>query len=216
MAINYTTQPYVLETTMYRSGTVDAPILGPTRAFYQDFSQNAQLGWWENVRAQRIPPGIAQTARILIVGCGFGFLIEKLRAAGFQNVWGIDLSPYYFEAVRAANFGAGIRALIQQFNVVGMTSQMRRTLTGSTTAFDAVITESVMESYTPAEQDQILAACEAQRVATNRPIYHLVFDGTDMTPLGGCPARTLAEWQASTVRAGHTFISAVGVAGGVG
>jgi hypothetical protein len=44
---------------MYGAGTADNPILGPTRAFYAELSGNAQLAWWENLRARRIPAGIA-------------------------------------------------------------------------------------------------------------------------------------------------------------
>jgi hypothetical protein len=75
---------------------------------------------------------------------------------------------------------------------------------------DAIITESVLEGYAPGEQDAILQACEQQRSPNGR-IVHIVYDGVDMSEFGGCPARTLAEWQSSTTRSGHTFVSAMGI-----
>jgi hypothetical protein len=127
------------------------------------------------------------------------------------NVWGIDSAAYYSEEPRATeNFAANVRARVGQQDLGSLN---RTALTGSNTRFDAVITESVMEGYAPGEQDAILAACEAQWAAPNRPVVHIVFDNVAMSALRGCPARTLAQWQGSTTRTGHTFVSAMGIEG---
>lgn len=40
-------------------------------------------------------PGILNTTRILVVGCGLGGLVEGLKDEGFQRVWGISLDDYF-------------------------------------------------------------------------------------------------------------------------
>src|SRR5215203_1694077 len=52
---------------------------------------------WRNMVSQRIRglPGILNTTRILVVGCGLGLLVEGLKDEGFGRVWGIDHGPYF-------------------------------------------------------------------------------------------------------------------------
>lgn len=52
---------------------------------------------WRNMVNQRIRglPGVLNTTRILVVGCGLGGLVEGLRDEGFQRVWGINLNDYF-------------------------------------------------------------------------------------------------------------------------
>lgn len=52
---------------------------------------------WRNMVAQKIRglPGVLNTTRILIVGCGMGGLVEGLKDEGFQRVWGINLNDYF-------------------------------------------------------------------------------------------------------------------------
>lgn len=52
---------------------------------------------WRNMVTQRIKglPGVFNTTRILVVGCGLGLLVEGLKDEGFQRVWGINLTDYF-------------------------------------------------------------------------------------------------------------------------
>ncbi len=38
--------------------------------------------------------GLDNNAKVLVVGCAFGFLIERFLDAGINDVWGIDPSPW--------------------------------------------------------------------------------------------------------------------------
>lgn len=52
---------------------------------------------WRNLVNQRIKglPGLLNTTRILVVGCGLGGLVEGLKDEGFQRAWGINLDDYF-------------------------------------------------------------------------------------------------------------------------
>lgn len=59
------------------------------------FANGASM--WRNMVTQRIKglPGVLNTTRILVVGCGLGLLVEGLKDEGFQRVWGIGLTDYF-------------------------------------------------------------------------------------------------------------------------
>lgn len=52
---------------------------------------------WRNMVNQRIKglPGVLNTTRILVVGCGLGLMVEGLKDEGFQRVWGLCLPDYF-------------------------------------------------------------------------------------------------------------------------
>lgn len=47
---------------------------------------------------------LAPTARIVDIGCGFGFALGGLRALGYQNVMGVEQSPQQAAVCKAAGF----------------------------------------------------------------------------------------------------------------
>lgn len=187
--------------------------------------------WWRRYYEQKIVPifgTVTGAQRILVVGCGLGRLVEGVQATGFANIWGIDSSTY------VASLWPASHPRLAQLDIRTATdAQIRNApLNSGGTTFDWIITESVMESYPPVEQEAMYAACEA-RLSRNTPlthVVHLVYPDTDLTrwPANalengefapwagtvmanpGCPARTLAEWQAS--RPNNTFLSIYGVA----
>lgn len=184
--------------------------------------------WWRRYYEQRIVPvfgNISGAQRILVVGCGLGLLVQSVQATGFANIWGIDRSPY------VASLWPASHPRLAQLDILTVTAQQLRSAFGQD-SFHWIITESVMESYPPAEQAAVYAACERFLVRNTplRQVVHLVYPDTDLTiwppnalengefaswagqPMTnpGCPARTLAEWQAS--RPAHTFLSMLGVA----
>jgi hypothetical protein len=119
-------------------------------------------------------PAISSSDRILVGGCGFGYLIEAAQEDGFSSVWGLDASTYISsnrgtESVGSVLFveddirgGARVRAAL-------------RSLTGDD-EFDWIITESVLESYDDSEIPPLLAAAETvlASVHPTANIIHLV------------------------------------------
>lgn len=50
---------------------------------------------WRRLVQQRITQGTLNTARILVVGCGLGLMVEGLKDEGFSRAWGINLNDYF-------------------------------------------------------------------------------------------------------------------------
>lgn len=184
--------------------------------------------WWRRYYEQRIVPvfgNITGAQRILVVGCGLGLLVSAVQSTGFANIWGIDRSH------DVALMWPASHPRLAELDVLSTSISAQLNTAFGRNTFHWVITESVVEGYPPAEQAALYAACEALLVQ-NQPashVVHLVHPGVDMehwpinalengefaswagTPMAtpGCPARTMAEWQAS--RTTHTFLSMIGV-----
>lgn len=105
--------------------------------------------------------GIPTDASVLVVGCGFGFLIEALHAAGFRYVAGIEPGPYYW--TQPNEWDPAVRAVVAQ-----------RWLTDQgPEAFDVVIDEDAASSHSDSELDVFFAALE--RVGSR--VVHFVTPG---------------------------------------
>lgn len=211
--------------------------LSYSRAFWERFGgvSGDPKKFWRSYYQQRLVPifgNITGAQRILVVGCGLGLMVESIRDTGFANIWGIDMGPY-MPTLWPAQVPAAIQPLLANRDIRTVTTQQLRTLANNSAVFDWVVTESVMESYAPTEQAAVYDAC-ATKLGTNVPTSHVVhivqpsFDGTRWpanavdTTTGqfqtwagtlmtnqGCPARTMAEWQA--LRTNQTFVSFEGV-----
>lgn len=132
-------------------------------------------------------------SRILVVGCGFGFLIEVAHDAGYTNIWGLDNS-HYISSKRGVEARGDVLMVDDDIRGEGRIKTALRTLTGDDT-FGVIITEDVLTSYDIAEMPPIFAACEAG-LATGNPasnIIHMVSEGPINQPF---TSLTLEEWQA--------------------
>lgn len=210
--------------------------LSYSRAFWERFGgvSGDPTKFWRAFYQQRLVPifgNITGAQRILVVGCGLGLLVESIQSTGFANVWGIDSGPY-MPTLWPTEVPVGTRSRLAQHDIRTVTAAQLNASLGQN-SFHWIVTESVMESYAPAEQAAMYDACARFKVnqAPTSQIVHIVqpsFNGTiwpanavdvatgefqswagqPMTNQG-CPARTMAEWQAS--RPDQTFISFEGV-----
>lgn len=189
------------------------PQFGQTVGYGRTFAQRCQGPYddaltWAHTRRDnllRLFPGMTTSQRYLIAGCGFGYLIESFKTAGFPNVWGIDNSAYV-SANRATQASGDVLWVADDLRGGARVRNALRDLTGANT-FDWILSESVMESYTDAEVPQMLNAAESV-LAPGRPlsnITHLVVD--DPGILAPCIARTLAQYNA--LRTAHSWVSLV-------
>lgn len=181
--------------------------------------------------------GITPGQRILVLGCGFGFLPETFIWWKQQNgltlaqaqaqIAGIDNSTFISAglagAVHSSMSGKVItRSLLEGSANTQMRNQIRQSAGGSE-FFDWVITESVIESYTDAERAAFITACESYQRLTGSTtknlarVVHVVFEddpvrwgspGWNPVPDGGAPNRTLEAW--AQTRPQNTWVSAVG------
>ncbi len=174
------------------------------------------LTMYEHRRDQLISLfSLSSQDRILIGGCGYGFLIEVFRDAGYSSCWGIDDSPHV-----AANKASQARADIANEWVVndirsgGQARNALRQLTGDD-IFDWVITEQLLESFADAELPTVFGAADAV-TAPGGSVIHLVVPLQQPNFLAdGVPVeirqnaemnwKLMSEWKA--LAPSHTFVN---------
>jgi len=145
---------------------------------------------------------IVATDRILIPGCGLGYIIEEFKNAGFLNCWGIDNSAHA-AAKRGVEASGDTIFVEDDIRGGGRIKAALRRETGDD-IFQWVISESVMESYEDNEMDQLLDAAEAvidpAKSLTN--IVHMVLAMPLVDPMFN--QKTIAEWKA--IRSTHSWV----------
>lgn len=176
----------------------------PDWSFYLDRSQ-----WLTAVLAAQ---GLVASARGIVFGCGFGYLVDALHRRGFANVWGVDGSPYVegrFDVEKDQQARVAFRDVAQ------MTRQeIAAALTQWTGDwhFDAIVTETLLEGYSDGVIATILDTLELALSSTNRKrLVHFVHAvKPEAVPYGvyrtdlGLRWQTLEAWAA--LRPTHTWI----------
>lgn len=152
---------------------------------------------------------IGTADRILVAGCGLGFLIEAFKDGGHPNVWGIDNSPYV-AAKRGTDARGDVLWVEDDIRGGGRVRNALRTMTGAN-HFRWVVSESVVESYTDAELPPLLDAAESV-LTSGQPLSNIIhlFVPLDPNASSQDPAfqwRTLA--QANTIRPSHSWVDMV-------
>ncbi len=151
--------------------------------------------------------------RIIVQGCGLGFLIEAFKSAGFPNCFGLDNSPHV-SSLRSEHAQAETVLIERDINGGPPMRAQLAIQTGGDT-FDWVITESVVESYEDAELAELMdSAEEVLDPAHNEDhIIHMVMVVRDPTrpdkSIGPqFNQKTLAGWKA--IRPAHSWVDYVG------
>ncbi len=136
--------------------------------------------------------GITRAQRVLVVGCGFGFLVEAALGDGYR-AWGLDSSAH-IDAQRG-DVGAGVVVMAADLRTV--TRAMLDTETGGQD-FAWIVTEDVLPCYTDADSLAMVAPLEG--LLNNRApvsnVVHLVRDGAPNIRYPDMTWHTLAEWSA--------------------
>ncbi|MFQ5982314.1 MAG: class I SAM-dependent methyltransferase [Woeseiaceae bacterium] len=120
------------------------------------------------------------SARILIVGCGFGWSMERLVAGGYTNVWGVDTSAYIQAEKAAIDSRSGIANALQATRILNfdLTTAAGRTdclaaSIGADSRFDIIVTERVLSSLSDAEVTQMSSDLASMLVASGGLILHI-------------------------------------------
>lgn len=195
--------PLVYDQTLYESLyqiNTDAGQIHYTRSLY-----NISPGRIAN-RVAMLPQGTVQSADVIVVGCGFGWLVEQAIDNGVAAAVGIDSSPF-IQANKATESRGDVVILDATVGVTAdNTIKSMLQAAGFKRTADLVIDEDAASSHSDAELQAFFDGCESL-VSGNRParVVHLV---TPVSERGGNDPiinwKTMAEWKA--LRPAHTWI----------
>lgn len=162
----------------YRVPMPDGTVAGfERRAFYPQYEYRSRT------LTGRL--NAAKAASILIVGCGFGWVVEALTAAGFTNVWGTDVSAY-IQSAKAAQSGVPARVLPHDANTAAGRKAIQ-TDTGNRTWL-YIITEDVLPALTDSEATGLATALRGMLAPTG-VLTHV------LTPAGPGIADARMNWK---------------------
>lgn len=159
---------------------------------------------WIGRRLALLPPGLITAARVAVVGCGFGWLLDHLVAAGAAEVVGIDPSPH-IAAHKATDSTDPSRIVAATVGVDNVRSVLQAA--GFSRTYTVVIDEDAASSHADAELSAFFDGCEQLLQGGQLArIIHLV---TPRVPESiqdsAINWKTLAEWKA--LRPAHTWIN---------
>lgn len=148
--------------------------------------------------------GLDNNAQILVVGCGFGYLIEYLLDAGISDVYGIEGGSFYWDPANDAEWRVDVKPRIAN-DWVGSGTEVAslQALPGITgqARFTWIIDEDAAPAHTDAELPTFIAGLEARLQGNVKGrIVHLVTPDESGTGGAGRDTsqnwKTMAEWKA--------------------
>ncbi|MGW8177679.1 MAG: hypothetical protein ACWGQW_02625 [bacterium] len=153
-------------------------------------------------------------AETLIVGCGFGWMIETIIDIGSNAVWGTDTSTLIQSLKSDPNVGvrSDVQPLILSVDITDVDAADQFKAAGAGTnqgKFRNVVTELVLGTLSIGDINLMLDACDALRAPGQSNVFHLVvaYDRLDPEQTDDeiiLSKLTLAEWIA--LRPGHVWI----------
>jgi hypothetical protein len=154
--------------------------------------------------------GLDNNATVLVVGSGFGYLMEELINATITDVWGIEGGDWFWDIANDTEWATGMKARTANDWIGSGTEQASLdALPGvpNNEKFGWILDEDAVTMHSDAELPAFIAACEdrLQGNAKGR-IVHLVTP----TPVQG-PGdssvnwKTMAEWKA--VAPDHNWVN---------
>jgi hypothetical protein len=152
------------------------------------------------------PISIAKTDRILIAGCGAGYLIASFLADGFSETFGLDYAQSEVELL----VPAPVAGRITWHDAGGNLAQLKNALrdTSGARTFDWIVTEDVATCYDlGAELDGLLDAAEEILTAADLArIMHLVtpLQAANVPQDSSFLIQSVDAWEA--VRPAHRWI----------
>jgi len=163
---------------------------------YTDYGRAMWGGTWtfggfaEDTLDRAASKGVSLSNRsVLVVGSGFGFMVEELLARGV-NAWGLDVSEYAISQTPAAIVGRNLlgdarlrSALNAARSAAGLKGNAR---------FDLILTEDVLPCMS-SDAEALALAVELRRHAIR--VGHRVSTFPSLADVGYL-WHTLAEWRA--------------------
>ncbi len=132
--------------------------------------------------------GIQPGVPVLIVGSAYGYGMSALVDAGFDDVWGIDPSPWIWSAENDAEWAPGMKLRTAQ-DWMGSGSEMASLeAIGFTGQFQWVVDEDAASSHLDHELERFMTQCE-DCLTVDGQVIHIV------TPLRQLPGDSAISWK---------------------
>lgn len=188
-----------------RSNPIENGVVVPARTYTRSFFDgnpmfNTRKDWLTGY-------GLDNNAQVLVIGSGFGYLLEYLLDSGIE-CWGIDPGSWFWDPANDGEWRADVKARTANDWIGSGTEQASLEAVGAPrrAKFDWVIDEDCITMHSDAELPTFIASCEDRLQGNARGrIVHLVTATTENGP--GNQAvnwKTLAEWKA--VEPAHNWV----------
>lgn len=187
---------------LYNVGASDGRRIHYTRELY-DLNHD-----WMARRLTMMPSGLITSANVLVVGCGFGWLMENLIDAGAASVTGVDPSPYVHANKATQSRADVVNRIVNATVGVDNVNQVLQQA-GFSRTYNVVIDDDAASSNSDAELPAFLDGCQSLLQGNQQTrIIHLV---TPQRAEGGQDSainwKTMAQWKA--LRPAHTWVDVV-------
>lgn len=156
--------------------------------------------------------GLDNNARVLFIGCAYGFLMEYAIDAGINQVWGIEPSPWIWAntgEIRADVLPKIVNATVGVDSVASIQTLLAAAGMGNPRRGDWIVDEDAISSQSnDTEIAAFLSACESllQGNAKGR-IVHIVTPGDPLNPGdSACIWQPMSWWKAKAPD--HTWVDA--------
>lgn len=153
-------------------------------ALHKGYDGDPGLAYFRN-RVRGMGPIFNPANDILVVGCGFGWLVEAAVDLGSTTAWGCDTSQAIWDAFSSAGIRPDIapRILNVDFTAPDAADQFRNLGAGNNRGlFRTVITEHVLEDWDIGTIDTALDACDDLLAGGQSRVIHIVLSTNQIEP----------------------------------
>ncbi len=149
---------------------------GTHPAGYTDYSVSNLYQYWESL-VQSLKPSLYTGKKVLELGCGNGWIVERMRAVGI-NAYGVDVSSYIVGTASQA-----VRPYLTIGDIRSVLANYKRN------DFDLVCGLGILECFTDQEIMNIVNEC----VRIGREHVFYVYPNANPTYYN---SKTMQEWRA--------------------
>jgi hypothetical protein len=122
-------------------------------------------------------PAWTPATTVIIVGCGFGWLLEVLQAIGSNQAWGTELSTLIHANIATADVPQAVQDRVLNIDITDADAadQFQAAGAGNNNGlFRQIVTEQFLEDWPIGDMDTILDACDALRAPGQGAVTHIV------------------------------------------
>lgn len=176
---------------------------GRAWAYSEPDGHDPEDSHFAKLRDRLVALGVQPGDRVLVVGCGFGYLIDRFHAAGFPLVWGIDNSEW-IDARKGVEAADGVVWVEDDIQGGGRVRAALRQLTGANT-FRWVVTEAVVMDFDDQDLPGFYAACDTVTEPGGSVVHFVMLPPFAERVAGLVNEKVFAEWVAT--RPDHRWLS---------